>query len=81
MSRPRVVLFDLGNVLVFLRLERFWDALHEPDAERRLRVGHELREMGNKILGWERETYVYFDNDFQGFAIRNALTLKGMLGV
>jgi HAD superfamily hydrolase (TIGR01509 family) len=44
--RPRVVLFDLGNVLVYLRLERFWDALQEPDAERRQRVGHELREMG-----------------------------------
>lgn len=46
MSRPSVVLFDLGNVLVYLRLERFWDALHEPDAERRQRVGHDLREMG-----------------------------------
>lgn len=46
MSPPRVVLFDLGNVLVHLRLERFWDALNEPDTARRQRVGHELREMG-----------------------------------
>lgn len=46
MNHPRVVLFDLGNVLVYLRLERFWDALHEPDAARRQRVGYELREMG-----------------------------------
>lgn len=56
MSRPRVVLFDLGNVLVYLRLERFWDALHEPDAERRVRVGHELREMGKVYEGGRMTT-------------------------
>lgn len=59
MNRPRVVLFDLGNVLVYLRLERFWDALHEPDAERRQRVGHELREMG-KVYEGGRMTTVEF---------------------
>lgn len=62
MSRPRVVLFDLGNVLVYLRLERFWDALHEPDAGRRQRVGHELREMG-KVYEGGRMTTVEFKRE------------------
>lgn len=46
MTPPRVVLFDLGNVLAQLRLERFWDVLPEPDADRRDRVGRELWDMG-----------------------------------
>ena len=54
--RPSVVLFDLGNVLVYLRLERFWDALREPDAERRDRVGRELREMGKVYEGGKMTT-------------------------
>ncbi|MCU0454257.1 MAG: HAD family phosphatase [Bacteroidetes bacterium] len=56
MSLPRVVLFDLGNVLVYLRLERFWDTLHEPDAERRQRIGHDLREMGKVYEGGRMTT-------------------------
>lgn len=32
-----------------------------------------------KIMGWNRETFVYFDNDYMGYAVRNALLLKQML--
>jgi uncharacterized protein YecE (DUF72 family) len=39
----------------------------------------ELRELAAKILSWSRETYVYFDNDFSGYAVKNAMTLRGML--
>ena len=39
----------------------------------------ELKVMRDKIHDWGRDTYVYFDNDFGGFAVRNALTLKHLL--
>lgn len=39
----------------------------------------ELTVMAGKIRGWDRDTYVYFDNDFGGYAVRNALTLKHLL--
>ena len=41
----------------------------------------ELRAWKKKIESWGRETYVYFDNDFAGYAPMNALTLKAMLGM
>ncbi len=53
MNRPRVVLFDLGNVLVHFRPERFWEALGENDVGRRQRVGTELKAMGR---GYEAGT-------------------------
>jgi uncharacterized protein YecE (DUF72 family) len=39
----------------------------------------ELLEWARKIKRWDRETYLYFDNDFQGFAIKNAKRLKEIL--
>ena len=39
----------------------------------------ELRAWKEKIESWGRETYVYFDNDFAGYAPTNAATLKAML--
>jgi uncharacterized protein YecE (DUF72 family) len=39
----------------------------------------ELKAMHDKIDGWARDTYVYFDNDFGGHAVRNAMTLKQLL--
>ena len=39
----------------------------------------ELEEWGRKIRGWDTETYIYFDNDFQGFAVKNARRLKEIL--
>jgi uncharacterized protein YecE (DUF72 family) len=38
----------------------------------------ELYGIKEKIAAWGRETYVYFDNDFSGYAPRNALALKTM---
>lgn len=41
----------------------------------------ELQEWALKIKNWGMETYVYFDNDFQGFAIKNAKRLKEILSI
>jgi uncharacterized protein YecE (DUF72 family) len=40
----------------------------------------ELSGIREKLIGWGKDTYVYFDNDFQGYAPKNALTLKTMVG-
>lgn len=39
----------------------------------------ELIEWGRKISLWNRTTYLYFDNDFMGYAIKNAKHLKGIV--
>jgi len=39
----------------------------------------ELQEWAHKIKEWNMETYLYFDNDFQGYAVRNARRLKKIL--
>jgi len=39
----------------------------------------ELETWAKKIAGWGRETFVYFDNDFEGYAITNARQLKHLL--
>jgi uncharacterized protein YecE (DUF72 family) len=39
----------------------------------------ELRGLAAKIRSWARKTYVYFDNDFSGYAVKNAMTLQEML--
>ena len=39
----------------------------------------ELLEWSRKIRNWNMEAYIYFDNDFNGFAIKNAIKLKEML--
>jgi uncharacterized protein YecE (DUF72 family) len=43
----------------------------------------QLTEWADRIRGWRRRmkaTYVYFDNDDSAYAVRNALTLKRLLG-
>ena len=40
----------------------------------------ELQTWAEKIRKWERDTYVYFDNDFGGYAAKNAARLKEILG-
>lgn len=40
----------------------------------------ELRIWGDKIKAWAREAFIYFDNDFHGYAVENALTLRALLG-
>ena len=43
----------------------------------------ELEEWARRIEAWRREidVYAYFNNDWEGFAVRNALWLKDRLGV
>ncbi len=38
----------------------------------------ELYGIREKVAAWGRDAYIYFDNDFNGYAPRNALTLKAM---
>lgn len=39
----------------------------------------ELQEWAQKIKDWDMETYLYFDNDYHGYAVRNAKRLKEIL--
>jgi uncharacterized protein YecE (DUF72 family) len=41
----------------------------------------ELREWAAAIDGASGDVYAYFNNDWEGFAARNAATLRGLLGV
>jgi uncharacterized protein YecE (DUF72 family) len=49
------------------------------------REGHytdaQLREWAKRIAGWRRrcDVYAYFNNDWKGFAVRNALRLRELL--
>jgi uncharacterized protein YecE (DUF72 family) len=60
--------------------------LHGPDT-RRLYAGSysddDLRWWADRVHEWEatgRDVFVYFNNDGEGNAVRNALTLKGLVG-
>jgi len=39
----------------------------------------ELLRWAEKIKKWNKDTYVYFCNDFMGYATKNALRLKQLL--
>ena len=39
----------------------------------------ELLSWAQRIRSWDRDAYVYFDNDFMGYAPKNALRLREML--
>lgn len=41
----------------------------------------DLRAWANKIKEWGKDTYLYFDNDFEGYAVKNAKRLKKILGL
>ncbi len=43
---------------------------------RSLYTEEEIKRWAEKIRKWKRETYVYFDNDFCGYAVKNAKMLK-----
>ena len=42
----------------------------------------ELEEWGRRVVAWARthEVFAYFNNDWEGFAPANALTLRGLVG-
>jgi uncharacterized protein YecE (DUF72 family) len=39
----------------------------------------ELQAWAEKVIAWNRDTFIYFDNDFEGHAIKNAGRLKEIL--
>ncbi len=39
----------------------------------------ELRTWKDKINTWQRNAFVYFDNDYHGHAVRNASRLRELL--
>ena len=41
----------------------------------------ELQTWAQKINEWEKDMYLYFDNDFEGHAVKNANRLKEILGL
>jgi uncharacterized protein YecE (DUF72 family) len=41
----------------------------------------ELNECARKIRNWSKDAYLYFDNDYGGYAIKNAKRLKEILGL
>jgi uncharacterized protein YecE (DUF72 family) len=41
----------------------------------------ELRSWAEKVDGWNRDTFIFFDNDFEGHAVHNAGRLKELLGL
>lgn len=40
----------------------------------------ELSAWRDKVIGWNRDAFVYFDNDFGGYAVKNGLALKALMG-
>jgi uncharacterized protein YecE (DUF72 family) len=40
----------------------------------------ELRTWAQKVNVWNRDAFIYFDNDFEGHAVKNAKKLKELLG-
>ncbi len=41
----------------------------------------ELQTYARKIRDWSKDTYLYFDNDYAGYAIKNAIRLKEILAL
>ncbi len=41
----------------------------------------ELQTYAGKIRDWSKDTYLYFDNDYKGYAIKNAKRVKEILGL
>jgi len=41
----------------------------------------ELQAYARKITGWKKDTYIYFDNDYGGYAINNSKRLREILGL
>jgi len=41
----------------------------------------ELQAYAQKIRRWAKDTYLYFDNDYHGYAVKNARRMKEILGL
>ena len=40
---------------------------------------NDLQNWAQKVHSWDMDTYIYFDNDFSGYAVKNARRLKEIL--
>ena len=76
-DRPQVHAFQTHELTADWTFVRF----HSGTRGRRGNYSEsELREWADRLRDWPvREAFVYFNNDWEGFAPRNALTLKRLL--
>jgi uncharacterized protein YecE (DUF72 family) len=78
-DRPQVSSFQTHELTAGWTFVRFHSG-------RRGRRGNysesELRDWATRLRGWSRthEVFAYFNNDWEGFAPRNAARLKKLLG-
>ena len=78
-DRPQVHAFQTHELTADFTFVRF----HAGTRGRNGNYSHaELDEWGERLRRWAREVdvYAYFNNDWEGFAVENALYLKGRLG-
>jgi uncharacterized protein YecE (DUF72 family) len=84
-SKAAFCIFDLAGVLspTISTTDFIYIRLHGPDdAYQGLYSEETLQEWADKIAKWiqqQKTVYCYFDNDQEGFAIKNALRLKQIL--
>lgn len=60
-----------------------WVALTPPRFVFTIKMKRELDEWAARVGGWRRrgiDVYAYFNNDWEGYAIENAIGLKQRLG-
>ena len=78
-DRPEVHVFQTHELTANWAFVRF----HSGSRGRRGNYSEgELREWAARLRSWTvRQTYAYFNNDWEGFAPRNAQRLKELLGV
>lgn len=78
-DRPAVHAFQTDELTADWTFVRF----HSGSRGRRGNYSEtELREWADRLRSWPvREVFAYFNNDWEGFAPRNALRLKELLGV
>lgn len=80
-------IFDLAGYLTPLEITADWTyiRLHGPGGKYQgSYTTEQLRDWATQIESWRkrrRAVYVYFDNDQEAYAVKNALQLKTILGV
>lgn len=78
-------IYDFNRILtpLIITADFFYLRLHGPGEKYRGSYTNKRLKLWSKtISGWQKQgldVYVYFDNDEAGYAVFNALTLKGLL--
>jgi uncharacterized protein YecE (DUF72 family) len=81
-DRPEVHAFQTHEVTADWTFVRFHAGTRGTRGTRGNYSESELREWADRLLSWPvRQAFVYFNNDWEGFALRNALRLKDLLGI